>query len=560
MYTLNITCTENCETYVSNVIQTYTGAGQFISEPPAPYSANIVPIFYDMAGFDGHSGTGNSSSNNESATGTDDYGTIELMTCRLAEDTPTPFPLSSLQVDDWGDDQFYSSESFQKVTAMMAILFNNIKSIDMIAGTITVSVNLDIFWYDQLLSWDYYTAGYVGQVFIPEGWLWTPDITLINAAEDFNAGVTETDLSVYSSGLIWQSRPATISSQCMFDFSMFPFDSQTCELKFASTNYHLGQLNLEFYEVDTSFMDAPGLARSNTFWNSEYEIASIGTHREMCYTIYGYAPVLIYTITLKRYTTFYYASAILPCIAITVVALLALFIDDINARLGVAITSLLAIVAVMWSVSAFLPVTSMVTWLSALAIFCIAIVFIVCVECCVVAYLQTLKIPVPPFARAIIALGRFNHIFDDIRCPSVCSCWFLRADASGGHTSSCPDDDHSVSGSGKTMQLVSINNISRSDAINDDQATSSGPMNSNRSLGMAEDLTDEAVNREVVMMDAEKANLLSVEDELVNAEMMEKMKNRKLWVKVASAIDRISRLLFTLSFGVFLIVHYAKLM
>ena len=67
----------------------------------------------------------------------------------------------------------------------------------------------------------------------------------------------------------------------------------------------------------------------------------------MCNTIYGYAPRLIYTISLRRYPSYYYASAIIPNLVITAIALLALFIDDINSRLAVAITALLAIVAVM---------------------------------------------------------------------------------------------------------------------------------------------------------------------------------------------------------------------
>jgi len=335
-YRLNITCSENCETYVSNVIQTYTGAGQFISEPPAPYSANIIPILYDTQ-----------SSPANSTNETDDYANIELLTCRVVQDTPNPIPTNDGEVDDWGDDQGYTDGSYQKVTAEMAILFNNIKSIDMIAGTITVSVNLDILWFDQLLSWDADSAGSIYKVFIPQEWLWVPDITMLNAAEDFDSGVTQTDLLVHNNGLVWQSRPATISSSCMFDFSMFPFDTQTCELIFASTNYHLDQFNLELYPLDSVFMTAAGLARSSTFWSSEYDIVGITTRRELCYTIYGYVPRLIYAITFSRYTTYYYASAILPCISITVVALLALFIDDINSRLAVAITSLLAIMAVM---------------------------------------------------------------------------------------------------------------------------------------------------------------------------------------------------------------------
>lgn len=338
-FALNITCSSNCETYVSNVIQTYTGSGQFLSDPPASYSANIIPIKYAEGEVIPINITDDSI--------TDDYAKIQLMTCKTVQDTPTPLLENIMEVDDWGDDQFYDSPMYQKVTAEMAILFNNIKSIDMIAGSITVSVNLDILWFDQLLSWDYYTSGYVGNVFIPSEWLWVPDITLTNAAEDFNSGVTSTDLLVHSNGLVWQSRPATISSQCVFDFAMFPFDSQSCNLIFASTNYHLSQLNLELYPYTPEFMAGPGLAKSDTFYSSEYEIVSLTTRRELCYTIYGYVPQLIFTINMKRYTSFYYASAILPCIAITVVALMALFIDDINSRLGVAITSLLAIVAVM---------------------------------------------------------------------------------------------------------------------------------------------------------------------------------------------------------------------
>ena len=53
---------------------------------------------------------------------------------------------------------------------------------------------------------------------------------------------------------------------------------------------------------------------------------------------------------MKRYTSYYWTSAIIPNLAVTSVALLALFINDISSRLGVAFTAMLTIIAVMVSI------------------------------------------------------------------------------------------------------------------------------------------------------------------------------------------------------------------
>lgn len=337
-YMLDINCTHNCVTYISNIIQSYTGSGQYISVPPSPYSANVIPINMDKEHIN---------SNNDSDSNTDDYKDIKIHQCKYVKETPHVIGLDDDYTDNADDDNLYIDKGYNSIKVEFALLFQSIVGIDMIAGTLTLSINIDMFWKDQLINWNSYKAGNISHVMIPSSWLWMPDIALVNSATNFIEGVTETNLKTFANGLIWSSNPATINPTCTFDLSLFPFDVQECELIFSSNIYTINELNLELYPYNPAFMDNFGLLIDDTFFSNEYKIKNIKSARQLCFTAYGYIPQLIYTISLKRYSSYYYVSAILPNIIITIIAILALFINDISSRLGVAITALLAIVAVM---------------------------------------------------------------------------------------------------------------------------------------------------------------------------------------------------------------------
>ena len=108
------------------------------------------------------------------------------------------------------------------------------------------------------------------------------------------------------------------------------------------------------------------------------------------YTLYLYVYIsnigvdysyVTYTIEIKRFSTFYITTAVVPMVLITFVSLAGLFNDDLNSRLNLAVTCLLTIIATQYSITQSLPVTDEVSQLGWLALISIIFVSLVTVEC-----------------------------------------------------------------------------------------------------------------------------------------------------------------------------------
>ena len=85
----------------------------------------------------------------------------------------------------------------------------------------------------------------------------------------------------------------------------------------------------------------------------------------------------------------------MPEIIVTAITITGLYIPDINARMGLSVTALLMVIAVMWTVSSGLPLTEESTWMEQFSTFCTVIIGLCCFENAIVAYIQS-KARTPP--------------------------------------------------------------------------------------------------------------------------------------------------------------------
>ncbi|KAK3590161.1 hypothetical protein CHS0354_041215 [Potamilus streckersoni] len=110
---------------------------------------------------------------------------------------------------------------------------------------LTTSGYLTITWNDSYLQWDPSNYNRTSAIFIPQDNVWKPDIALQNGVSEFK-GVGSSDLLVYAQNdgsVIW-SPYAILQSTCKVDITYFPFDIQTCSLKFTSWSYTKYQVQL----------------------------------------------------------------------------------------------------------------------------------------------------------------------------------------------------------------------------------------------------------------------------------------------------------------------------
>ncbi|GFG29573.1 hypothetical protein Cfor_05304, partial [Coptotermes formosanus] len=101
----------------------------------------------------------------------------------------------------------------------------------------TTNLWVEQSWYDYKLRWEPKEYGGVKMLHVPSDHIWRPDIVLYNNA-DGNFEVTlATKATIYHQGLVEWKPPAIYKSSCEIDVEYFPFDEQTCVLKFGSWTY-----------------------------------------------------------------------------------------------------------------------------------------------------------------------------------------------------------------------------------------------------------------------------------------------------------------------------------
>ena len=74
--------------------------------------------------------------------------------------------------------------------------------------------------------------------------MWQPDIVLLNNADGNYEVMYKANIVSTEDGLVEWIPPAIYQSTCQIDVRYFPFDRQTCAMKFASWTYTANEVNL----------------------------------------------------------------------------------------------------------------------------------------------------------------------------------------------------------------------------------------------------------------------------------------------------------------------------
>ncbi|XP_045170379.1 neuronal acetylcholine receptor subunit alpha-10-like [Mercenaria mercenaria] len=219
---------------------------------------------------------------------------------------------------------------------------------------LTTNCWLNQMWIDYGLRWKPEKYGGLKVVRIPHDSVWKPDILLYNNADvSTHFSSISSNVIVTSDGNVTWLSMVIFKSSCAINVRYFPFDVQNCSMQFASWTYDGFQVNLV---ITTNEGDI-----SNYIPNSEWDLIKLYVERNVVYyscCVEPY-PDITYSIYIKRRPLFYIFNMFLPCILITLVALLGFYIpSDSGEKVTMGITTLLSMTVFMMLVAENMPPTS----------------------------------------------------------------------------------------------------------------------------------------------------------------------------------------------------------
>ncbi|CAG0881011.1 unnamed protein product [Cyprideis torosa] len=125
----------------------------------------------------------------------------------------------------------------QTLTVRLGLKLSQLIEVNLKNQIMTTNLWVVQNWTDYKLRWDPMDYGGVDTLYVPSEHIWLPDIVLFNNA-DGNYEVTQMTKATinYNGEVVW-TPPAIYKSSCQMNVEWFPFDEQSCLMKFASWTY-----------------------------------------------------------------------------------------------------------------------------------------------------------------------------------------------------------------------------------------------------------------------------------------------------------------------------------
>lgn len=228
----------------------------------------------------------------------------------------------------------------------------------------TTNLWVEQSWYDYKLQWDPKEYGGVEMLHVPSDHIWRPDIVLYNNA-DGNFEVTlATKATLNYTGRVDWKPPAIYKSSCEIDVEFFPFDEQTCVMKFGSWTYDGFQVDLRHIdEVHGNNVVDIGVDLSEFYTSVEWDILEVPAVRNEKYYTCCDEPYLdiTFNITMRRKTLFYTVNLIIPCMGISFLTVLVFYLpSDSGEKVSLSISILLSLTVFFLLLAEIIPPTSLV--------------------------------------------------------------------------------------------------------------------------------------------------------------------------------------------------------
>uniref|UniRef100_A0A914I304 Ligand-gated ion channel 50 n=1 Tax=Globodera rostochiensis TaxID=31243 RepID=A0A914I304_GLORO len=214
--------------------------------------------------------------------------------------------------------------------------------------------------------------------------VWTPDTCIINSkGSSIHKSPSEnTFVILYEHGLVWSNFRLNVKAPCKMDLKMFPFDSIVCQLIFESYSFNTEEVRLVWHENPVTMMERVELP--------DFDLIGWGTdHQRLEYPngIWDRAQVKF---TFARRYGFYLFQSYFPTSLTVISSWVGFFFDvrSVSARITLGVSSLLALTFQFGNVLRHLPRVSYIKCLDVWMIFSVIFIFMTLVELSVICQLN----------------------------------------------------------------------------------------------------------------------------------------------------------------------------
>lgn len=245
----------------------------------------------------------------------------------------------------------------QKVQVAFGLAFIQLINVNEKNQIMKSNVWLRLVWNDYQLQWDEADYGGISVLRLPPDKVWKPDIVLFNNADGNYEVRYKSNVLIYPDGEVLWIPPAIYQSSCTIDVTYFPFDQQTCIMKFGSWTFTGDQVSLSLFN-NKNHVDLSDYWKSGT-WDIIEVPAYLNVHNNT-----GVQPTetdITFYITIRRKTLFYTVNLILPTVLISFLCVLVFYLPaEAGEKVTLGISILLSLVVFLLLVSKILPPTSLV--------------------------------------------------------------------------------------------------------------------------------------------------------------------------------------------------------
>ncbi|KAF7403194.1 hypothetical protein HZH68_005988 [Vespula germanica] len=209
-------------------------------------------------------------------------------------------------------------------------------------------------WFDYKLQWDPEEYGGVEMIYVPSENIWLPDIVLYNNADGNYEVTLMTKATLKYTGEVFWKPPAIYKSSCEINVEYFPFDEQSCVMKFGSWTYNGAQVINNLVKI--------GIDLTDFYLSVEWDILEVPAARNEEYYPCCEEPYsdITFNITMRRKTLFYTVNLIIPCVGITFLTVLVFYLpSDSGEKVSLCSSILLSLTVFFLLLAEIIPPTSL---------------------------------------------------------------------------------------------------------------------------------------------------------------------------------------------------------